>query len=116
MGSPSVSSLRTQASKKSPLVSGPTLLPKKATVSRQVFLTEQMWNELKETARFHGDVFKLLGSTEGVTRNDLIDAFLRWALDSYWEEKGGMPTSKDDWDKKVQRHSDALRKQSPNSK
>lgn len=110
MGSPSISSLRRsgQALKKGPKLSGPKLLPKKATVSRQVFLPEKMWEELKEAARFHGDAFKHLGSTEGVSRNDLIDAFLQWALDAYWDDKGGRPTSKEDWDKKAERHAQAL--------
>lgn len=111
MGSPSQASLRTQSPKKSPTVSGPTLMPKKATVSRQVFLTGEMWVELKEAARFHSETFKALGSAEGVSRNDLIEAFLRWALDSYWDDKGGHPTSKEEWAKKVERHAEALRKQ-----
>jgi hypothetical protein len=116
MGSPSVASLKKQASKKSPTVSGPKLLPQKATVSRQVFLTEEMWDELKEAARFHGDVFKRMGSSEGVSRNDLIDSFLHWALDSYWEDKGGRPTSEKDWDEKVDRHAEALKKQQQEAK
>jgi hypothetical protein len=90
-------------------VSGPKLPQPKATVSRQVFLTEEMWEALKEAAKFHSDTFKSLGSKEGVTRNDMIDAFLTWALESYWEDKGGRPESKEDWAKKVERHAAAIR-------
>lgn len=97
------------APRKTPPVPGPKLLPNKATVARQVFLTEKMWEELKEAARFHSDLFKELKSSEGVSRNDLIDFFLEWALEAYWKEKGGKPTSKDDWDRKVIRAAEQVR-------
>lgn len=110
MGSPSLSTLRTQAAKKGPIVSGPKLPTPKATVSRSVFLTEEAWDELADAARFHSETFKRLGSKEGVSRNDMIDAFLEWALGSYWEDKGGRPTSEEDWERKLVRHADALKK------
>jgi hypothetical protein len=111
MTSPSVSSLRTQAAaRKSPTVSGPKLPTPKATVSRSVFLTEEMWEQLSEASRFHSETFKKLGSKEGVSRNDMIDSFLTWALESYWEDKGGRPSSDEDWARKVARHAEALKK------
>lgn len=106
----SVRGLTTQVPKRRPTVTGPRLLPKKKTISRQVFLEPEMWEELKDTAKFHSDVFDAMEASETVSRNDLIESFLRWALDAYWEDKGGRPTSEKDRNEKVKRHAEALRK------
>ncbi len=71
----------------------PTLLPQDNRDPRQVFLSPEMWEELTEAAKFHTLVFEKMGADEKVSRNDLIDSFLKWALDAYWEDKGGKPKS-----------------------
>lgn len=82
-------------------MTGPRLLPKKTTgTPRQVFLPKEMWERLKVAAKFHSDAFKELGSTEGVSRNDMIEEFLAWALNAYWEQVGGAPTEKN-WEEKA---------------
>lgn len=92
------------------VVSAPLLMPKRKTVSRQVFLEPEMWDQLKEAARFHSEVFEAMGAGESVSRNDIIASFLEWALSSYWDDKGGRPSSKEDWSKKVAKHAEALKK------
>lgn len=96
--------------KKRPVVSGPKLLPKKRAIARNVYLAPEMWAELDEAADFHGAVFEAMGADEKVSRNDVIDAFLRWALDAYWEDKGGRPGSANELQAKAKRHADALKK------
>lgn len=79
-----------------PAMSSPKLLPKKRPVDKKVFLEEELWEELANAARFHTQAFKEMGSTETVSRNDLIALFLGWALDEFWEEKGGKPAPDSD--------------------
>ncbi len=69
----------------------PTLLPQDNRDPRQVFLASEMWEELTEAAKFHTLVFEKMGADEKVSRNDLIDSFLKWALEAYWDDKGGKP-------------------------
>lgn len=95
-----------------PQVTGPKLLPKKKTVARQVFLEPERWTELADAASFHTQVFEEMGADERVSRNDLIDSFLGWALAEYWKDKGGRPTSERDRAEKVKRHAEALTKTS----
>jgi hypothetical protein len=105
---PGMTKPRSAGTKRSPDVSGPKLLPKKKTISRQVFLEPEMWAELSDAANFHSEVFEVMGAGEKVSRNDVIASFLRWALDSYWEDKGGRPTTVKDRQAKVDRHAAAL--------
>lgn len=93
---------------RSPTVTGPKLLPKKKTISRQVFLAPELWAELTEVAVFQSEVFEEMKADEKVSRNDVIRDFLRWALDAYWSDKGGRPTSRQDRLSKVERHAAAL--------
>lgn len=104
-----VAGLPTRSPRASPTVTGPTLLPEPAT-SRQVFLAPEMWDELAEAAKFHAQVFRELGSREGVSRNDIIKHFLKWALEAYWADKGGRPTSVEDRVKKAEKHAAVLKK------
>lgn len=98
---------------RSPKVPGPTLVPRKKTIARSVYLEPSMWQELAEAAEFQSAVFEALGHEEKVSRNDVIDAFLRWALDSYWEDKGGRPTSKTDRTEKARRNAETTKKNAP---
>ncbi len=74
---------------------GPTLLPKEKRPDRKVFLPESMWEELTRAAEFHQAAFEAIERTDSVSRNDLIENFLRWALDEYWDRVGGRPTPAD---------------------
>jgi hypothetical protein len=106
-------SLATKRPRRSPTVSvsGPKLLPAKKAEARQVFATKEMWAELTEAAEFHEDVFEALASDEKVSRNTIVVAFLGWALEEYWADKGGKPGSKAEWAEKVKRHAQALREE-----
>ena len=85
-------------------MSGPRLLPRRAPgTPRQVYLPKEMWERLKLAAKFHSDVFKRMGSTEGVSRNDLIEDWLDWAEGMYWEQVGGPPTSPKDREAKLEK-------------
>lgn len=92
-------------------MSSPDLLPKKQRGVRRVFLEPEFWEELTEVAQFHSMVFKEMGSKEKVSRNDVIGAFLRWAVDTYWNDKGGKPTETKDRLEKARRHAEKLKKQ-----
>lgn len=77
-------------------MTGPRLLPKRPPgTPRQVYLPKEKWERLKAAAKFHSDAFKGLGSTEGVSRNEMIEDLLEWALEAYWEQVGGPPGPKD---------------------
>ena len=82
-----------RTSKKLTVEKSPTLLPKEKPErpARQVFLALEMWTKLSEAADFHTLIFEKMGETETVSRNDLIESFLKWALEAYWEDKGGEP-------------------------
>lgn len=88
----------------------PTLLPKTKREERRVFLDPSLWEELSDVAEFHSEVFAAMGAQEKVSRNDLIESFLTWAMESYWEDKGGRPISREDREKKVRRSAEHLKK------
>jgi predicted ArsR family transcriptional regulator len=88
----------------------PTLLPKEKREERRVFLPKKLWKALDECAEFHQAAFDLLDAKESVSRNDLIDAFMRWAIDAYWEQHGGRPTGEKDRAEKVKRFAESMRK------
>jgi hypothetical protein len=90
-------------------VKGPKLLPSRRAISRQVVADEALWAQLGEAAEFHGDVFKAMDADEKVSRNDIVVSFLEWALQEYWDDKGGKPTSKTEWAEKVKKHAETLR-------
>jgi hypothetical protein len=90
----------------------PLLLPKKKrNVHRQVFLPPQFWEELSEVADFHSDAFAAMGADERVSRNDIIESFLRAEVALYWEDVGGKPTTPADKAKKVQKLAEILSSQ-----
>lgn len=94
--------------REAPTVSSPKLLPRKRPVDKKVFLEEELWLELADAARFHTQVFTEMGSEETVSRNDLIDVFLRWALKEYWEDKGGKPVTDKERADKAKRYAQKL--------
>lgn len=94
-----------------PVTKHPTLMPKTKREERRVFLAPEFWAELTEVAEFHTEVFKAMEENETVSRNDIIEAFLRWAVDSYWEDKGGSPTGQGDRAKKVEAYAERLKAQ-----
>lgn len=89
----------------------PTLLPKRKREERRVFLEPELWRELDHIAEFHTEVFSAMGADEKVSRNDVIAAFLQWAVDAYWQERGGRPTSDRDRTEKVRRHAEQLKRE-----
>lgn len=98
---------------KKPMVEkSPTLLPKEKPdrPARQVFLAPEMWRELSEAADFHTLVFKKMGVEETVSRNDLIESFLTWALDAYWDDKGGKPKTEAERSTRVAASAEKLKK------
>jgi hypothetical protein len=104
--------LTSDSPKKTRPMSGPTLFPAKKREERRVFLEPIRWEELSEVAEFHSLVFKEMGADERVSRNDIIDAFLKWATESYWDDKGGKPVTASDRLEKAKRHAKKLAEQS----
>jgi hypothetical protein len=94
-----------------PMPQSPKLLPKKKTLDKRVFLEPKLWDEMTEVAEFHTLVFEAMGASEKVSRNDIIAAFLRWAVDSYWEDKGGVPSTKDERTRKARAYAERLAKE-----
>jgi hypothetical protein len=85
-----------------PSAEAPSVLPKTRKVERRVFLEAELWKRLSDAAEFHTEAFKAIeGVDETVSRNDLIESFLKWALGQFWEAKHGEPTSETDRKKKV---------------
>lgn len=90
-------------------MTGPKLLPSPKRKEQRVFLEPEVWDELTDAAEFHTEVFQVMGADEVVSRNDLIASFLDWALQEYWDDKGGKPTSKQDRAEKARKHAEKLR-------
>lgn len=81
----------------------------KDRVQRLVTLRQKLWDDLAKTAKFHDEVFQAIEAEEKVSRNDLIESFLEWALEEYWTDKGGWPMSDRDRKEKVSRHAEKLK-------
>lgn len=99
--------IRSEPTKSRPVVTkpqraGPQLLPKEKKVDRKVFLPEPQWDALARAAEFHEEAFKFLDRNESVSRNDIVQTFLKWALEEYWAGFGGEPTSATDRQRKVE--------------
>jgi len=100
--------VRTAATKNAPTVSkghpksAPSLLPRPLRPDKRVFLPPELWEGLSRAAKFHEEAFAKMDRHESVSRNDIIESFLTWALDTYWKDKGGEPLpSGPDREKKV---------------
>jgi hypothetical protein len=93
-----------------PVVTGPRIKPKNL-VRSSVYLPRQMWPELDEAADFQSLVFKHLGVEETASRNDMVREFLRWALELFWQDKGGRPISDKEREDKAKRFAELLRKE-----
>lgn len=85
--------------------------PRDETIARSVYLSPQLWDALKKTADFHTRFFKARGLDQVASRNDMIDSFLRWAVEEYWIDKGGEPTSEREMDEKADRHAEKMKAQ-----
>lgn len=66
-----------------------------------MFLEPEVWEQLTDTAKFHTEAFAETDHVESVSRNDLIESFLKWALEAFWTDKGGMPKTPAERKKKV---------------
>lgn len=91
----------------------PTLLPpekKETRIARNVFLWAKFWDELSTAAEFQTDAWHEIDpKNPSVSRNDLIEGFLDWALDVYWESKGGKPKDKAEWKAKAKAEAERLK-------
>ena len=109
--------LRALPTRKRLLVKSPTLLPKEKPAGkkpRQVFLEPSFWAELSEAADFHSAVFQVMDpKNESVSRNDLVENFLRWALDVYWQNVGGRPGTDSEKQVRAAAYAAALKKLGP---
>ena len=94
-------------------MSGPKLVPKTKLKAVKLHLEPDLPELMDDAAQFHTEVFKEMGAEERVSRNDVANAFLRWALDSYWAEKGGHPTSPRDRAEKAKSFAAILKKSLP---
>lgn len=107
-----VSSIKT--SKKPTVDKVPTLLPptpeEDPRKAQNVKLLPDFWAELSETSAFHTDVWKEIDpKAPSVPRNDLVDGFLRWANEVYWDDVGGKPKNAEDRAAKVKLKAEKLR-------
>lgn len=96
--------------RKRPVPPAPTLIPKRKREERRVFLEGHLWKALDEIAEFHGDAFDAVEADEKVSRNDVIAALLEWAVVAYWDARGGKPATDKEWDSKVARLADEIRR------
>lgn len=101
--------LVTQPSRRGPALSAPNFFPANL-IQRLVSFDPDDWAELKEIAEFHSDVFKKMGADQNASRQDMHAALMKWAIDEYWKDKGGKPTSKADWAEKAEKFSHRLKK------
>ncbi len=74
----------------------PVVIPKKKLLARSIGLDPDIWDELDEVANYETVVHRELKSLDQeseVSRNEVVGSFLRWALDTWWQARGGRPTS-----------------------
>jgi len=90
--------------------------PKPLIIDRRAFLEPELWDELKAIAKFHRLVFREFGSTQRVSRNDMLRAFVKASIKAYWKDKGGKPSGKNDELSKAKRHAEALRERARKGK
>lgn len=91
-----------------PPVSSPSVPKKKKPLARSVYLEEEDWKDLDACAHFHEVMFKLQGEEQTVSRNDVIVAFLTWARDAFWKDKGGKPKGEREVLEKAKQHAERL--------
>jgi hypothetical protein len=91
-----------------PEIDPPALLPVERDEKR-VFLKPAMWRDLEDTAAFHSEAYSEMGIKGTVSRNDLVEGFLDWALESFWKDKNGRPKNAADRKKKVAAFADQLK-------
>lgn len=107
--------VRVEATKTRPMAktvrSAPGPLPKAKRPDKRVFLPATLWESLSEVAAFHEETFKAMGRDESVSRNDIIEDFLKWAEDEYWSDKGGKPKTAAERSKKIADYAKQLRKE-----
>lgn len=98
--------------KRRPVPKPPKMLPRTKPVDRKVYLASERWDELMEAASFQTAAFKAAGSTESVSRNDIVDFLLGWALEAFWEGKGGKPAvDTAEWRAKVEAEAARIKKE-----
>lgn len=95
--------------KRKPNLSGPIRPPKTSRTDKKVFLLDELWERLSETAKFHTDTYESMGEREVVSRNDWIETELEWAEESFWKPLGGRPTSPADRKAKLALYAEMLR-------
>jgi hypothetical protein len=89
---------------------GPHLLPKPKREERRVFLPKELWKRLDDCAEFHQEAFDVLGAKESVSRNDIIEVFMGWAIKAYWADRGGYPENARDRAEKARAFAESMRK------
>lgn len=86
---------------------------KSKKVSRQVFLDPELWERLMKIADFQTEAWKMVDPKNlSTSRNTVIESFLVWAADTFWENRGGEPTSLGDREEKLAPYSAQLKKDS----
>lgn len=79
---------------------------------RQVFLERSVWAELKDAAKFHTETFRLMNpAAASVSRNEIVENFVNWALGVYWTRVGGKPKNAAERGEKMKTLAVELRKE-----
>lgn len=68
---------------------------------KRVFLAPEKWLAIDDVAAFHDEAYELLKIKQSVSRNDVVERFVDWALEQFWEAKGGRPKTAAERKKKV---------------
>lgn len=82
---------------------------KRVTQRLPLFLPKELWKELSYAAEFATTAFKKTGKPESVSRNDFIEDSLLWALAAYWEDKGGRPENKVQFEQRATAYAEKLK-------
>lgn len=93
-----------------PTTTVPQVKRRKRTTQRlPLFLPKELWQELSYAAEFATTAFKLTGQPETVSRNDFIEDSLLWALAAYWQDKGGKPATKAEFEQRAKAYAEKLK-------
>lgn len=84
------------------------LLPKEEA-SVKVFAEDELFKAWAVISKFLSEAFKLAGSREGTSRNDAVVHYLREDALAFWDDKGGFPRTRAEWDAKVAAYAERVK-------
>lgn len=96
--------------------SGPSIVPPRLATPKKVVLADDLLKRVDQVAKFYDDVFRKMGAKDPSTsRTEVVDEFMRWAIDQFWKDRGGEPQTGEERSRRVAQYAGELEKQAEKS-